>query len=452
MEVDNIKMSNKEKAIDALFEQEIKKDSPGAALAVIKDGSIIYKNGYGIACMDYDIPITPSTIFHVASVSKQFTAFAIVLLADQDKLSLNDDIRKYLPEISDFGKTITIRHLIHHTSGLRDQWELLIMAGWRIDDVITNEHILKIVRHQKELNFDPGEEYLYCNTGYTLMGEIVARVSGQSFREFTAKNIFEPLGMNNTHFHDDHRMIVKNMAYSYDPDGNDGFKKSVLSFANVGATSLFTTVEDLAKWLDNFDKKTVGGETVINQMLQKGKLNNGIEIDYAFAVVIGKYRELATFGHGGMDAGYRSHIIFFPDQKFGVIVLSNLGSFSPYNLAMRVADIYLADQLAPMEIKEEEATTQQPEKTYSVVLDEYVGSYYSDELGTEYVMVIKDDKLVRKHRRLDDVVLTCIARDIFNGHGISSLAFTRDKSNNIIGFKLTGWGRVRNLRFDKRSI
>jgi len=444
-------MLNKEKTIDALFEQEIKKDSPGAAVAVIKDGSIIYKNGYGIACMDYDIPITPATIFHVASVSKQFTAFAIVLLADQGKLSLDDDIHKYLPEISDFGKTITIRHLIHHTSGLRDQWELLMMAGWRIDDVITNEHILKIARRQKELNFDPGEEYLYCNTGYTLMGEIVARVSGQSFREFTAKNIFEPLEMNNTHFHDDHEMIVKNMAYSYDPDGNDGFKKSILSFANVGATSLFTTVEDLAKWLDNFDKKAVGGETVINQMLQKGKLNNGIEIDYAFAIVIGKYRGLNTLGHGGMDAGYRSQIVLFPDQKFGVAVLSNLGSFSPYNLAMRIADFYLADQLAPMEIKEE-ATAQQPEKTYSTALDEYVGSYYSDELGTEYTMVIKDDKLIREHRRIDDVILTCMDRDIFNGYGISNLTFTRDESNNIIGFRLTGSGRVRNLRFDKRSI
>jgi CubicO group peptidase (beta-lactamase class C family) len=445
-------MPNKEKMIDALFEQEIKKDSPGAAVAVIKDGSVIYKNGYGIACMDYDIPITPSTIFNVASVSKQFTAFVIALLADQGKLSLDDDIRKYLPEIYDFGKTITIRHLIHHTSGLRDQWELLMMAGWRIDDVITNEHILKIVRHQRELNFDPGEEYMYCNTGYTLMGEIVARVSGQSFREFTAKNIFEPLGMNNTHFHNDHEMIVRNMAYSYDLDGNNGFKKIIWSFANVGATSLFTTVEDLAKWLDNFDKKTVGGETVINQMLQKGKLNNGTELDYAFALVFGKYRELDNFGHGGMDAGYRSHIIFFPDQKFGVVVLSNLGSFSPYDLAMRVADIYLADQLAHMVEVKEETAMQQPEKTYSTTLDEYVGSYYSDELGTEYTMVIKDDKLVRQHRRLDDVILTCVDKDIFNGHPISNLTFTRDESNNIIGFKLTGNGRARNLRFNKRSI
>jgi CubicO group peptidase (beta-lactamase class C family) len=234
-------MPNKEKMIDALFEQEIKKDSPGAAVAIIKDGSIIYKNGYGIACMDYDIPITPSTIFHVASVSKQFTTFAIALLADQGKLSLDDDIRKYLPEVPDFGKTITIRHLIYHTSGLRDQWELLAMAGWRLDDVITKEHILKIVRHQKELNFDPGEEYSYCNSGYTLMAEIVARLSDQSFREFTAKSIFKPLGMDNTHFHDDHEMIVKNMAYSYNTGSNNGFKKSVLSFANVGATSLFTT-------------------------------------------------------------------------------------------------------------------------------------------------------------------------------------------------------------------
>ena len=439
--------------MDTLFEQIIRNDSPGAAVSVIKDGSIIYKNGYGIANMEYDIRITPSTIFHVASVSKQFTTFAIAILADQGKLLLDDDIHKYLPEVPDFGKKINICHLIYHTSGLRDQWELLTLAGWRDDDVITQEHIMKMVRNQKELNFDPGDEYSYCNTGYTLLAEIVERVSGQSFREFTRVNIFEPLGMQNTHFHDDHEMIVKNMAYSYSSDGNGGFKKSVLNFANVGATSLFTTVEDLAKWLDNFDKKIVGGASIINQMLQKGKLNNGKEIDYAFGLAIGEYRGLKTFGHSGGDAGYRSHVVCFPDQKFCVVVLSNLGSFSPSDLAMRVSDVYLADQLAPIKPKEElkeETKEQQPVEVNLASLDEYVGSYYSDELGTEYTIVGKDAKLLIQHRRNDDVTLTCIDKDIFSGNSISKLAFTRDESNNITGFMLTGWGRVRNLRFVKR--
>jgi len=189
-----------EKKIDRLFRNYSEDDSPGAAIAVVQNGRIQYKKGYGMANLEYDIPITPSTIFHIASVSKQFTAFSILLLEKEEKLSLDDDIRKFIPEVPDFGKKITLRNLANHTSGLRDQWELLIMAGWRIDDVITKEQILKLVSKQKELNFNPGEEYMYCNTGYTLLAEVVARVSGTSFPDFTEKNIFKPPNMTNTLF------------------------------------------------------------------------------------------------------------------------------------------------------------------------------------------------------------------------------------------------------------
>ena len=181
--------------IDALFQEWDTPGSPGAAVAVLKEGEIVFSRGYGSAQLEYGIPITPATIFHVASVSKQFTAFAVTLLAQEGRLSLDDDIRKHLPEVPDFGSTITLKHLLHHTSGLRDQWEALAMAGWRLDDVITTEHILSMVRNQKELNFEPGEEHLYCNTGYTLLGEIVARVTGQSFSAWTKENLFDPLGI-----------------------------------------------------------------------------------------------------------------------------------------------------------------------------------------------------------------------------------------------------------------
>ncbi|UCC40379.1 MAG: serine hydrolase [Candidatus Aminicenantes bacterium] len=355
---------------DKLFSEWDKPDSPGASLAVIKDGSVIYKAGYGSAQLEYSIPITPSTVFHVASVSKQFTAFAITMLADQGKLSLDDDIHKHLPEIPDFGKTVTIRHLIHHISGIRDQWELLAMAGWRLDDVITKEHILKMVKHQRDLNFEPGAEYLYCNTGFTLMAEIVARVTGQSFREWTEKNIFKPLGMSNTQFYDDHERIVKNRAYSYAKDNDKGFKKRVLSYANVGATSLFTTAEDLAKWLLNFEEKRVGGSAIIEQVHKQGVLNNGKEISYAFGLIIGEHKGLRTVGHGGADAGYRSNVMHFPEQKFGVVVLSNLANFNPSSLARQVAEVYLADQ-----IKEEEKEGEKTVKVDRKVLDSYTGKY-----------------------------------------------------------------------------
>ena len=361
--------------VDKLFSPWDKPESPGASLAVIKDGEVVYKRGYGSANLEYDIPITPSTVFHVASVSKQFTAFAAAMLAEQGKLKLDDDIRKYLPEVPDFGKTITIRHLIHHISGMRDQWELLAVAGWRLDDVITREHILKMVRNQKELNFEPGEQYLYCNTGFTLLAETVARVTGQSFREWTEENIFKPLGMSDTQFYDDHERIVKNRAYSYVPVKENGFKKRRLNYANVGATSLFTTAEDLAKWLQNFEDGRVGGREVIEQMQEQGVLNNGKMISYAFGLVIGEHKGLRTVSHSGGDAGYRSHVVLFPEQRFSVVVLSNLGSFNTSRLARQVADIYLSDV-----IKEEQPPARQAEQREvepnTALYDTLAGKYY----------------------------------------------------------------------------
>ncbi len=201
---------------DRLFTQFDDINKPGASVAVLQDGEIIFSKGYGSANLEYDIPVTPETMFHVASVSKQFTVFAILLLAEEGKLNFDDDIRQYIPEVPDFGHTITLRHLASHTSGMRDQWNLLRMAGWRLDDVITTEHVLKIVARQKELNFKPGEEFLYSNTGFTLLAEVVARVSGKSFAQFTQERLFTPLNMSNSLFYDDHQKIVSNRAYSYE--------------------------------------------------------------------------------------------------------------------------------------------------------------------------------------------------------------------------------------------
>ncbi|MEM1119230.1 MAG: serine hydrolase domain-containing protein, partial [Bacteroidota bacterium] len=325
-----------------LFAAYDQPNSPGASVAVVQNGEIVYKAGFGSANLEYDIPNIPSTVFHIASISKQFTTFAIAQLVDKGQINLDDDIRKYLPEVPDFGKTITIRHLAHHTSGMRDQWNLLALGGWRLDDVITTEHVLKLVAKQKVLNYQPGEEYLYCNTGFTLMGEIVARVTEQSFADYCAKNIFEPLEMSNTLFYDDHEKIVKNRAYSYGP-GKDGFTKRVLSYANAGATSLFTTVEDLSKWALNFENTKVGNDHIMQMMHTKGILNDGEEITYALGQNISQYKGLNRVSHGGADAGYRTYLARFPDQKISVIVFSNLGSFNAGGMASQIADIYLEE-------------------------------------------------------------------------------------------------------------
>jgi CubicO group peptidase (beta-lactamase class C family) len=375
--------------VDALFAEWDTLESPGAAVAVVKDGMVVHRAGYGSAQLEYGIPITPSTVFHVASVSKQFTAFSAVLLAQGGKISLDDEIQKHIPEVPDFGKKITVSHLIHHVSGIRDQWELLAMAGWRLDDVITLDHIMKLVKGQKELNFDPGSQYLYCNTGYTLLAEIVARISSTSFREWTGKHIFLPLGMSNTHFHDNHEHIVPNRAYSYSKT-KDGFEKSVLSYANVGATSLFTTVEDMANWMKNYQNPVVGDKAAIEQMLKQGVLNDGKEISYAHGVIIGEHRGLKTVSHSGGDAGFRSHMLMFPDQDFGVVVLSNLGQFNPSRLAYQIAELYLTEQMDP---EEEKAKVEYEEiEVDPAIFDDYVGAFLNKQNAILWIKK-EDDKL-----------------------------------------------------------
>ena len=237
---------------------------------------------------------------------------------------------------------ITLNQLLHHTSGLRDQWDLLAMAGWRLDDIITKDQILRLVSQQKELNFTPGDKFNYCNTGFTLLAEVVARVSGQTFAEFTRTHIFEPLKMTHTLFYDDCEKIVKNRAYSYHADST-GMKKSILSYSNVGATSLFTTAEDLSQWAINFENPVVGKD-VIKKMNTRFVLNNGDTISYAMGQSIDKYKGLNVRAHDGADAGYRSSLYRFPDQKFSVNVLSNLASFNPSGMAVKIADIYLKDK------------------------------------------------------------------------------------------------------------
>ncbi len=332
--------------VDQVFAQFDKPTSPGCALAVIKAGQIVYKRGYGVADLDHDISIKPDTVFHVASVSKQFTAMAILLLAKQGKLSLDDEVQKYITELRKFDAPITIRHLLHHTSGLRDQWELLIMSGWRLsDDVVRDDDVLDLVARMKALNFAPGERYLYSNTGYTLAAQIVKRVSRQSLREFTEANIFKPLGMTRTFFRDDHLVVVKQQAYGYQTAPGNTFRLSVPNYDTVGASSLLTTVEDLARWDQNFYDKQVGGADVIAQMETTGKLNSGVAMGYGLGLAIGTYKGLRVIEHSGADAGYRSQLMRFPDQRFSVACLCNLGSTNPSQLARKVADLYLADQL-----------------------------------------------------------------------------------------------------------
>jgi CubicO group peptidase (beta-lactamase class C family) len=377
--------------VDDLFRKMDTTVTPGCALAVVKDGRILYQRGYGMADLEHNVPITPATVFHVASMSKQFTAASIVLLVQEGKLSLDDPVRKYLPELPDFGVPITIRQLIYHTSGLRDQWDLLGLAGWRYSlDLITDEDVLAVMSRQRDLNFPPGSRHLYSNTGYTLLAQIVKRVSGQSFREFTTSHMFQPLQMNNTHFRDDHAEVVKNIAYGYQP-AKGTFLISITNFDTVGATSLLTTVEDLALWDENFYHPRVGGPAMISQLQERGKLNNGEQLDYAFGLEIGTYRGLATVDHTGGDAGYRSDMIRFPEQHFTAECLCNSAAADPSQLTRRVAEIYLAKEMKPAEaarVENEKGVQLTPEQLISKV-----GTYLNPENADILRITVKGDKL-----------------------------------------------------------
>jgi CubicO group peptidase (beta-lactamase class C family) len=368
--------ATREGRVDQLFAVWDRPGGPGASIGIMQDSEIIYANGYGEAQLEYQVPITPETVFHVASVSKQFTAFAVMLLADRGMLSLDDDIRQYLPEVHDFGPTITVRHLIHHVSGLRDQWDLLSMAGWRLDDVITRNQIMRLIERQRELNFPPGDMYLYSNTGYTLLAEIVSRVADTPFPQFMREEVFEPLGMAHTHFHDDHEMVVPNRAYSYRADPDGGFRKIVLSYANVGATSLFTTVGDVLRWTRNLDEGTVGRRRVLELMHRRGVLNSGDTLGYAAGLGIGRHRGLSLIGHSGGDAGFRTYVGRFPDQDFAVAVFSNAASFNPSQMALRVADVYLEGHFpeSPETLAEEIGELARADVD-PAVFDDYEGSY-----------------------------------------------------------------------------
>jgi len=370
----NAALPKPEDILDWYVKQKIVAGSPGLALAVVRNSNLVFKQGWGLANLEYDVPVTPSTVFHVASVSKQFTAFAIARLIQQGKLSLDDDVRRYLPKMHDFGTKITVRDLLSHTSGLRNQWTLMVLAGERNGDVVTQADIMKLLENQTELTFSPGEKFEYCNSGYTLLSEIVAKVSGKSFVDFTRDEIFEPLGMTNSHFHTNSLEVVKNMAYSYYPSAGGGYHKNILNYETVGATGLFTTVEDLAKWIANFQNPSAGDAVPLAMMEEPGRLNSGEKTGYGMGLFIEQYRGARLIQHGGADASYRSFVLWFPDLRLGVALVSNLGSVNSREVALTAAEIYLGDKLQPLKPAGPDLETPSVQLS-PASLDQYVGKY-----------------------------------------------------------------------------
>lgn len=337
--------ADRHQQVDAIFAPWNSSATPGCAVGISRDGVTDYMRGYGMSNLEYDIAITPESVFFVGSISKQFTAFSIALLAQEGKLSLNDDIRKYVPEMPEFSRPITIAHLIHHGSGLREQGQLLYLAGWRSDDMMTEADMLSIAAKQRGLNFAPGSETLYNNLGYTLLAVIVKRVSGKSLRAFANERIFQPLGMTDTHFQDDHTEIVRRRAAGYQAHKDGGWRISIPASDYYGSTGLFTTVGDLLKWQENFVHARVGGQALVASMQTANTSNNGVATGYGMGVFVRNYRGLRTVGHDGVHAGYRADAMAFPDQRLAIVTLCNGATIAPTELTRKVAAVYLGDRM-----------------------------------------------------------------------------------------------------------
>lgn len=370
--------------VDSLFERYAKPGSPGCALAVIKDGQIIYRQGYGLANLEHDIPILPSTVFNIGSMAKQFTAFAIALLEDEGKLSLDDDVRQHLPEMHDFAETITIRHLIHHTSGLRGSFpELLALAEWRDTDATTTEDVCRLLKAQRELNFRPGDEFMYVNSNYVLLARICEQASGQSLAEFSRERIFGPLGMTRSVVNDSIVEIIPGRALGYYDDEQGNWFNAPLTDSVIGPTNVYTTVEDLVRWDENFYTGAIGGRAIVERMVQPGHLNDGTELDYAFGLMVGpthQHRGWQMVEHGGGQGGYGSWMARFPELRLSVVVLFNHFLWEMQDYALKVADLFLEEKAPPHVPAEEQAA---PEETTAPVelpaeqLEEKAGAYFN---------------------------------------------------------------------------
>jgi len=378
-------------AIDSIFSEWNKAGVPGCALGIIKDGELIYSKGYGLANMEYDIPNSASSVFRIGSTSKQFTAACILLLAEQGKLSFDNTLKSIFPDFPDYAERINIRHLLNHTSGIRDYLQIAQLKGFGEDDFFKDGDVMEWLINQTNLNFTPGDEFLYSNSGYWLLGQIVNKVAGKNMADFAHEEIFEPLGMSNTHFHNDHTQIVKNRASGYVPNGNDGYKISMTTLDMIGDGGIFTTINDIKKWDDAFYNSSVLSKEFWNMMTQKGVLNNGEVIDYACGLMISEYKGLNTIRHGGAFVGFRAELLRFPEEQLSIAIFANRGDANTTSKANQVADVLLKGKLADEDNKKSaKAENEAPAEEFQ--LNQLVGDY-EIQPGFIVILSVKDDSI-----------------------------------------------------------
>ena len=359
-----------EPMIDSIAKDLVTENSPGFVIGVIEKGEFTFLKAYGLADIENNIPVTTETLFDIGSVTKQFTAMCIALLANEGKLSLDDNIREYIPEMPDYGKPITINHLIHHTSGLRDFSNLMLLKGMDLHNAYSMKELLQLITRQKALNFEPGEKYLYCNTGYLLLAEILKRVTGKSLAEFARENIFQPLGMKNTVWiSNKNDKLPKNRAVGYRRDGNNFKKIKDISKTSGGAGGIQINAEDMRLWLNNYSEKKVGNDAVMNMINTRGVLNNGDTIAYSFGLVNSKYLGLTKISHDGGTGNFHAKVERYPDINLSMLFFTNCNYMDGDRLLRAVVETLTKDEI-------ESANKEKAVQTS--LLNSYAGLYKMD--------------------------------------------------------------------------
>jgi CubicO group peptidase (beta-lactamase class C family) len=415
--------------VDRIFEKYHRTDSPGCVVGATIDGSpglstTVLSTAYGMADLEHNVPLTPDSVLEPGSIARQFTAGAILLLAQARRISLDDPVRKYIPEVPEHDQPITIRQMINHTSGLRDWGSVEAIAGWpRTTRTYTHANVLEIVSRQKALNYPPGERYSYSNTGFNLAAILVSRVSTKPFPEFTRDVIFRPLEMNSTQWRDDFERIVKNRAVAYQE--KDGQFRMLMPFENVfGNGGLLTTVGDLLRWNRNFTEMTVGGPKFVEAQVQQGKLNNGQTIAYAAGLMVLKWRGLNEVSHSGSTAGYQAWLGRYPDQGLSVAVLCNVASAKATELGHHVADVYLSGVIPA---KHE---TGEPAMDHGV-LEALTGIHENDGDHSTVTVESKDGHLQIRDQVLKAVSLNPFRKVFLMGENESRVEFTNGSGKPV---------------------
>jgi len=439
-----------DEGLDGVFE-EFGSGTPGCGVALLDAAGTLHFRGYGEAVLEHGVPITPTTVFHAASIAKPMTAMAVAQLVGEGRLSLDDEVRKHIPELPPYGHPLTVRHLLTHTSGVRDQWVLTRLAGWRDGDPISQGDILALLFAQRELGFEPGSAWVYSNSNYTLLAEIVERVSGRPFPEYTRERIFEPLGMDRTRFQADHRDLIEGRASAYEPEG-DGWKVSEPVFDNYGATNLLTTPMDLARWARNLWTREVSPEAVDLLVSERARLSDGtLMADIGLGLFLGRPGGLLAAGHNGSDAGFTGDLLAFLDERLAVATLCNVATAYAYDLNPAAARVALSDRWAPPAPREPRAPREEEPAPAPLTAPDrrrLAGAYRSAELDVTWLLVVDGDALVLHRRRFAPVTLRTSSSGALTWASGSYEIGLVPEGDRIVALRVTH-ERARNIRFDR---